>query len=285
MILFKNVKALQQHLADFKSGTGNLGWVPTMGALHAGHISLLNAARSKCRWVICSIFVNPTQFNDRNDFRNYPITLDKDISLLEENGVDLLFLPGMNEIYPDGTERLEKYNLGKLESILEGQYRPGHFQGVCQVLHRLGDILKPDHLFMGQKDFQQCMVVKRLLEITHSGITLHTCSTLREPDGLAMSSRNMRLNETQRKNAIAIYEALNFLKKNLKKGSLVELIEKAKDILSSRDFRTDYVAIADPATLETCKNWDGQQALVGLIAAFQQEIRLIDNMVLAGNIY
>ena len=283
MILFKNGKALQQHLADFKSGGSNLGWVPTMGALHAGHISLLNDARKKCRRVICSIFVNPTQFNDKNDFRNYPITLEKDISLLVENGVDILFLPGMNEIYPKGTERLEKYNLGKLETILEGQYRPGHFQGVCQVMHRLGDIIKPDHLFMGQKDFQQCMVVQRLLEIIHSPITLHTCPTLREPDGLAMSSRNMRLNEVQRKNAIAIYEALNFLKKNLKKGSLSELIGKARDILSSRDFRADYVAIADPASLESCTNWDGQQALVALIAAYQHEIRLIDNLNLTDN--
>ena len=282
MILFKNVKALQQHIADNKSRRGNLGWVPTMGALHAGHLSLLHDARRQCQLVVCSIFVNPTQFNDKNDFRNYPNTLEKDISLLEANGVDILFLPGIDEIYPAGTERLEKYELGRLETILEGQFRPGHFQGVCQVMDRLGNIIKPDLLFMGQKDFQQCMVVQRLLDITHSPIKLHTRPTMREADGLAMSSRNMRLNETERKNAIAIYEALGFMKENLKKGSLSALISKAGEILSSKDFRTDYVAIADPSSLEACTSWDGHQGLVGLIAAYQNEIRLIDNLILTG---
>ncbi|HSZ85274.1 MAG TPA: pantoate--beta-alanine ligase, partial [Puia sp.] len=208
------------------------------------------------------------------------VTIENDIYLLKKNGVDILFLPAVDEIYPDGTDNLEHYDLGYLETILEGKFRPGHFQGVCQVMFRLLKIVEPDFLFMGQKDYQQCMVVKRLLEIMKSNIQFIACETLREPDGLAMSSRNMRLNESERKNATAIYEALMYLKQNIKTGSLIDIVDEAKSILIKKDFIIDYVEIGDADDLAEIETWNGSQKIVALIAALQHEIRLIDNMLL-----
>src|SRR5579871_4964110 len=165
MIIFKRSDDLIAWLNDARKTEKSIGFVPTMGALHAGHISLITISKSNADLNVCSIFVNPTQFNDPKDFQKYPVTLEKDIYLLEKNGTDILFLPQAQEIYPSGTKDLEHYDLGYLESILEGKYRQGHFQGVCQVMSRLLTIVQPDFLFMGQKDYQQCMVVKRLLQI------------------------------------------------------------------------------------------------------------------------
>ena len=269
-----------RHLETQKKAGVKIGFIPTMGALHNGHLSLMEQSKQKAGITVCSIFINPTQFNDPKDFQKYPVTIEKDIYLLETNAVDILFLPSVDEIYPDGTDNLEHFELGYLETILEGKFRPGHFQGVCQVMFRLLEIVKPDFLFMGQKDYQQCMVVKRLLEIMQSNIQFITCETLRETDGLAMSSRNMRLNEDDRKNATAIYEALIYLKQNIKAGSLINIVDEAKSILNKKDFIIDYVEIADADALAEIENWNGSQKIVALIAAFQHEIRLIDNMLL-----
>jgi pantoate--beta-alanine ligase len=280
MIILKKQAELMRHLQTQKKAGVKIGFIPTMGALHDGHLSLTEKSKKKAGITVCSIFINPTQFNDPKDLQKYPVTIEKDIYLLETNGVDILFLPSVDEIYPDGTDNLEHFDLGYLETILEGKFRPGHFQGVCQVMFRLLEIVKPDLLFMGQKDYQQCMVVKRLLEIMRSNIQFIACETLRETDGLAMSSRNMRLNEDERKNASAIYEALIYLKQNIKGGSLISIVDEAISILNKKDFIIDYVEIADAGTLAEIKNWDGSQKIVALIAAFQHEIRLIDNMLL-----
>jgi pantoate--beta-alanine ligase len=277
MILFKKGNAIQQHIRELKKKGLQVGWVPTMGALHQGHLSLIEAARLDCQQVICSIFVNPTQFNNKSDFAKYPITIEKDIQLLTEFGTDMLFLPTVDEIYPKGIDILEHYDLGKLDRIFEGEYRPGHFQGVCQVMSRFIRIIEAQHLYMGQKDYQQCMVIEKLLEIMRVPLQLHTCPTEREPDGLAMSSRNMRLNNTERKDATGIFQALTFLRENLKPGPLKALLEKAKSILLEKNFRIDYVETADSNSLDPVQTWDGKQSLVALIAAFQNEIRLIDN--------
>src|SRR5690349_12723387 len=208
MILFKKTADLRNWLETQRSNAKMIGFVPTMGALHAGHISLIRSALIDNDIVVCSIFVNPTQFNDPKDFEKYPITLEKDIDMLEEAGCAVLFLPSVHEMYPEGTEtsKSKTYQLGTIEKILEGQYRPGHFQGVCNIVDRLLNKVEPDALYLGQKDYQQCMVINKLLELTsRSGKTkLVICPTLREPDGLAMSSRNMRLNETDRKTAATI---------------------------------------------------------------------------------
>lgn len=283
MILYKNIRPLRQLLAARRSGGRSIGFIPTMGALHEGHLSLIDAARRSLGeggLTVASIFVNPTQFNDPKDFEKYPKTLEKDIELLEAAGADLLFLPSVAEIYPEGTGRLRHYDLGYLETILEGKYRPGHFQGVCNVMERLLDAVAPDDLYMGQKDYQQCMVVKRLLQLMGSSARLHPCPTLREADGLAMSSRNVRLSPAERANAPAMFQALRHLEEHLRPGPAEAAQKEAAAILAGHDFIVDYIEIADAGTLEPVGNWDGRRKIVALAAAFQHEVRLIDNLLL-----
>jgi pantoate--beta-alanine ligase len=309
MILFKRSADLAEWLERQRQSGNSIGFVPTLGALHAGHISLISISRKSSRITVCSVFINPTQFNDPKDFQKYPITLERDIALLEEAGADVLFLPEVGEVYPGGTRDLETYDLGPLETILEGKYRPGHFQGVCQVMRRLLDLVRPDDLYMGQKDYQQCMVVQRLLVIRGMKTQLHPCPIVREPDGLAMSSRNVRLSPEQRVKATAIYQALRTIKRGWEGGETLakELTDRARTILEEADFRIDYVEIVDAETLEPelggpqagetqvggtqaggaqaggAQNGgvqNGGAKAVALIAAFQGEVRLIDNMVL-----
>jgi pantoate--beta-alanine ligase len=281
MILFKKITELDQYLSKAKKKSLAVGFVPTMGALHQGHLSLIAASRTANNLTVVSIFVNPTQFNDPKDFEKYPVTLDSDISLLEAAGCDILFLPSVSEIYPGGTRHLPEYDLGYLETILEGKYRPGHFQGVCKVMHRLLTAVKPNNLYMGQKDYQQCMVVKRLLKIIDINTIIHPCPTLRESDGLAMSSRNMRLNADQRKLATAIHQMLIYIKDNYKKADIVFLQEYAIQYLKQKGFNpVDYVTIANAEDLSLISEWNGKDQLVVLVAAFLNEVRLIDNMVL-----
>src|SRR5262245_46576859 len=205
MILFKKAGDLSNWLETQRKNNLQIGFVPTMGALHPGHLSLIGSSKEENEITLSSIFVNPTQFNDPKDFEKYPVTPEKDIYLLESIGCDILFVPDILEIYPHGTTAVNHYDLGYLDTVLEGKYRPGHFQVVCQVVHRLLDIVKPDSLYLGQKDYQQCMVIKRLAELTNSQVKIIICPTLREEDGLAMSSRNLRLSPEYRKKAAKIF--------------------------------------------------------------------------------
>lgn len=280
MIIFKKAAEIGIFLQEEAKKNRKTGFVPTMGALHQGHISLIETARNNGDLVLSSIFVNPTQFNDAADFQNYPITIEKDIDQLEDAGCDILFLPSVAEMYPDGLDNKNPYDLGYLETVLEGKYRPGHFQGVCQVVHRLLRIIPADHLYLGQKDFQQCMVIKRMIELKKLPTQVTICPTLREADGLAMSSRNMRLNNEDRKKAVEISRVLLRIKTSVKPGSLVQLKNEAVTKLNGCGFRTDYVEIADANTLELVDQWDGQRKLVALCAAYIGEVRLIDNMLL-----
>jgi len=279
MIVVRTAKELEQQTGNTRS---RIGFVPTMGALHAGHLSLIEASKTIAGLTVCSIFVNPAQFNDPADYDKYPITTDKDIQLLEQAGADVLFLPSLKEIYPNGTANLEKYALGFLETVLEGKYRPGHFQGVCQVMNRLLNAVKPAHLFMGQKDYQQCMVVRKLMQLTgiENHTQLHVCETVREPDGLAMSSRNMRLNEAERTKAVMISAALRFVKQNIRPGNITQLTARAIASLMEAGFKVDYLEIADADTLELLTQWDGKRKAVVLVAAFLNDVRLIDNMLI-----
>jgi pantoate--beta-alanine ligase len=282
MILFKKATDLHNHL-DLQRKEGiKIGFIPTMGALHEGHISLIKEGRSANNAVVASIFVNPTQFNDPNDYKKYPITLDKDIQMLEKANCDILFLPPVEEIYPQGTVALKQYDLGYIETILEGKYRPGHFQGVCAVVDRLLDIVMPDELYLGQKDYQQCMVIKKLLELTGKDQYIHIniSPTLREKDGLAMSSRNMRLDNEDRKQAPSIYKSLRQIKERYHPGDLTAIRKEATTFLTQNGFKVDYVEIADAGNLQPVSNWDGKQKLVTLAAAFLKEVRLIDNVLL-----
>jgi len=282
MIIYKRPVELQDFLEKRKMEKQQVGFVPTMGALHAGHLSLVEVAKKQNKIVVCSIFVNPTQFNDPEDFKKYPITLEKDILMFEEVGCDVLFIPSVQDIYPNGVDHLNHYELGFLETVLEGKFRPGHFQGVCQVMHRLFQIVLPNNLYLGQKDYQQCMVIKKLIDLIglNDKIKVNICPTLREDDGLAMSSRNTRLFPDDRKKAAAISAALRFIKENLKAGDTKKNKDEAKEMLVQKAFRIDYIEIADADTLAFVENWNGKQKVVTLVAAFLNKVRLIDNMVI-----
>jgi len=282
MIICKKPGELHDLLEKKKIEKQQVGFVPTMGALHAGHLSLVDVAKKQNKIVVCSLFVNPTQFNDPEDFKKYPITLEKDILMFEEAGCDVLFIPSVQDIYPNGIDHLKHYELGFLETVLEGKFRPGHFQGVCQVMHRLLEIVLPDNLYLGQKDYQQCMVIKKLIGLIglNDRIRVNICPTLREDDGLAMSSRNTRLYPDDRKNAATISAALRYIKENLKAGDTKKIKDEAKKMLLQKEFRIDYIEIADAETLELIENWNGKQRVVALAAAFLNNVRLIDNMVI-----
>ncbi|MBV9988750.1 MAG: pantoate--beta-alanine ligase [Chitinophagaceae bacterium] len=281
MILLKKAVDLTKELKTISDAGKSIGFVPTMGALHEGHLQLVQQCRAGSDITVVSIFVNPTQFNDPSDFARYPVTIEQDIRLLEEAGCDLLFLPSVEEIYPNGTAQLPRFDLGRLENIWEGKYRPGHFQGVCQVMSRLLELVMPAKLLMGRKDYQQCMVIRRLIGLKQWPIQLVIAATVREPSGLAMSSRNRRLDEQAKEKATAIFQALRFLAENLQPGPQQEMLTRATSMLNNAGFeKIDYLALADAATLEPVDDWNGQQQLVALAAAFINEVRLIDNMPL-----
>lgn len=280
MFLFKQKTDLEKYLQPLRDSGHAIGFVPTMGALHAGHLSLIARAREETEKVVCSIFVNPTQFNDPNDFEKYPITLERDIEQLVAADTDVLFLPAVGEIYPEGHPPSTKYDFGDLDTILEGQYRPGHFQGVGQVVHRLLDIVMPEKLFLGQKDFQQCLILKQLLKLLHSPVKIVVVPTLREPDGLAMSSRNVRLSTQDRTKATTIYKALIFIREHLHKTSFPVLKAQARAMLEKEGFKVDYVEIAAAENLQALEAPLPKSKMVALIAAALHDVRLIDNLLL-----
>lgn len=287
MYLFKRSTDLKKHLDLVRKSNKSIGFVPTMGALHAGHLSLIQAARQENEVVVCSIFVNPTQFNDPKDFEKYPITIEEDIKKLNNVSTDILFLPSVEEMYPEGLKSDLHYDFGNLETILEGKFRPGHFQGVGRIVHKLLDIVQPDQLFMGQKDLQQCLIVRRLLEVIHSPVKLVVCPTEREKDGLAMSSRNTRLSPAARKKATGIYQALLHIKDNFGKGlHFLEGAHEAFDALKKQGFEPEYVDILrlENDSLVPLDQPPGNATVVVAIAAWLDGVRLIDNMVLQGNL-
>jgi pantoate--beta-alanine ligase len=279
MIVIKDILTLKKHLLSYKDAGKTIGFVPTMGALHDGHISLIESANKENDVSVCSIFVNPTQFNNAADLQKYPITIEADIDKLEKAGCDILFLPSVEEMYPLN-EKKEHYVLGFLETILEGKYRPGHFQGVCMIVDKLLAAVTPSVLYLGRKDYQQCMVIAKMMQLQHYNIRLSICDTVREKDGLAMSSRNMRLNEVERKQALRIIESLTLIKNNIKKGNIEFLKKDATLFLESNGYRVDYTEIADAETMQLQHEWDGEKKMVALVAAYLNEVRLIDNIVL-----
>ncbi len=280
MLVATSINALNEILSNLKGKS--IGFVPTMGALHEGHLSLIQNSNQKADITICSIFVNPAQFNQQADFDHYPKTVDDDIQLLKQSNCTILFLPSVEEVYPNGYKSTTTYNLGFIENILEGKYRPGHFQGVCLVIERLLRIISSDYLFLGQKDYQQCMVIEQLLNLIQlvKKPTIAVLPTLREQTGLAMSSRNRRLNLDERKSAAHMYKALFFIVENLRPGNEDKCIEDAFQLLLTNGFdKVDYITIADAKTLQIVHHWDGEQQLVVLGAAFIREVRLIDNLL------
>jgi pantoate--beta-alanine ligase len=280
MIIFKHPKDLQSYIQNGAIDPNSIGFVPTMGALHKGHISLIQTARVENSLVLASIFVNPTQFTDQLDFEKYPSTIESDILKLEHSGCDILFLPSVADIYPNGITANQQYNLGHLDTILEGKYRPGHFQGVCQIVHLLLQIISPGKLYLGQKDYQQCLVIKKMISLLHIGTSVIICPTQREPDGLAMSSRNVRLTSIEREKATYIFKMLNYINENSKAEDLEKLEQIVQNKLTEQGFKVEYVAIADQLTLENIQFRDKPSTPVALIAAYINQVRLIDNLIL-----
>lgn len=282
MILVKTIAELSKLLINYRKEGNSIGFVPTMGALHQGHVSLIEISTKANPITVCSIFVNPTQFNNPADLEKYPVTIEKDINMLEKAGCNILFMPSVNEMYPQGDPVIH-YDLGFIETVLEGEFRPGHFQGVCRIVDKLLNAVQPDVLYLGQKDYQQCMVINKMIELKNHPVQLQVCDTVREADGLAMSSRNMRLNETERKEAPHIIKMLQTIKAGIKPGDLQSLKQSAQRYLAQQGFKVDYVEIADATTLAPLNRWDGKQSIVALVAAFLNEVRLIDNLVLTNN--
>ena len=282
MILFKTASGLGSHLGILKAKGIVTGFVPTMGALHTGHLTLVRESKQRAAITVCSIFVNPAQFNDPADFEKYPVTIENDIRLLEEAGCDILFLPSVKEMYPEGPDSGESFDPGFLNTVLEGSKRPGHFAGVGKVMRRLLTIVDPVLLFMGQKDYQQCMVVRQLIERFGYPVKLVIVPTIREESGLAMSSRNTRLSREGLERATVIYRALLRMKDLLATGPVSAITTEAGTMILKNGFdKIDYVAIANAETLEPITEWDGKTPAVALVAAFIEGVRLIDNMLLA----
>lgn len=279
MLIFKTKNDLNLHLQSRRSLGSTIGFVPTMGALHEGHLSLIQLAQKEHSTTVCSIFINPTQFTNAQDFEKYPITIEKDIELLKQVGCKVLFLPEVSEMYPEGLTSNTNYELGDLENLWEGAYRPGHFQGVCLIVEKLLRLVQPDTLFLGQKDFQQVAIIKKMINLKPDlqWIQVETGPTIREADGLAMSSRNLRLSEHERSQANAIYESYLQSKKDLKAGISIEEICKnyAAKLISSGFSKVDYVAFVDPVTMQLVDQ--NQDEIVLIVAAHLGPVRLIDN--------
>lgn len=281
MLIFKQIKELQKHLKPLINKGKGVGFVPTMGALHQGHMSLISASKKQCQVTICSIFVNPTQFNDKSDFDKYPITIDKDIEMLHDGGCDVLFLPTVNEMYPDGLKDKTAIDFGFLAETLEGEHRPGHFGGMAQIVEKLLSAVKPDRLFMGQKDYQQQLIVGQLIKKRKLKTKLVTIDTMREKDGLAMSSRNVRLDKDARKLAVELSKALKGVKQEIRNQKLAigKIQEKAKQKLENKaGIELEYLDIRNAETLDLPTG--KKEKLVALVAAKIGGVRLIDNMVL-----
>ena len=281
MLLFKRVIDLQKYLNSLKSKGLQIGFAPTMGALHRGHVSLVDRSRNECEVTVVSIFVNPTQFNNPADLVKYPRTPEKDIEMLAESGCDVLFMPDAAEIYPNGTTPSVKFNFGKLDRVLEGVFRPGHFEGMAQVVHRLLDIVKPDKLYMGQKDFQQAAIVGKMLELMKSKIELVSCAIQREDGGLAMSSRNVRLLAEDRPKATLIHQVLLEAMDMVGEHNPSEIQKLALTKLKTEPrFKVEYFEIIDGRTLLPIQLFEDTDYAVAVAAVWVGEVRLIDNIIL-----
>lgn len=282
MYLFKKVNDLQQHLTKIRKKGGSVGFVPTMGALHEGHLSLIRQSVEVNDCTVCSIFVNPTQFNDNADLEKYPRTVAKDMAMLNSVTCDVLFLPDVNEVYPPGLKTELKLNFGELATVMEGYFRPGHFDGMAQVVKRLLDIVEPHNLYMGQKDFQQLAIVRNMLTQLEMPINLVMCAIVREADGLAMSSRNVRLDPALRKKALLLSQTLEKAKAKMDAKSPAEIQKWALKQLTIPSFKPEYFEIVNAITLQPIKKFSDADYVVACTAVWVGEIRLIDNLIFKG---
>ncbi|HMF73312.1 MAG TPA: pantoate--beta-alanine ligase [Flavitalea sp.] len=278
MEIFKQIAPLKAFLKDLKSAGKSVGLVPTMGALHAGHVSLIKTCQSQNQITVSSIFVNPIQFNNQNDLLKYPRNIEKDTLLLESVGCDVLFNPENAEMYPE--KSTINLNFGDLDKVMEGEFRPGHFSGVALVVSKLFNIIQPDHAYFGQKDWQQFAIIKKLTGELNFNIGLHSVPTLREPDGLALSSRNERLDPEQRQKANVFYKGLLQAKAGLKDGKNIRDVKKRVRAVVEEypDVRLEYFELVDSENLNLLENVEQSKQPIMCVAGYVGDIRLIDNM-------
>lgn len=294
MLIFRTIQELKNQLNSIRSDKKTIGFVPTMGALHKGHAYLIEQSVKICDFTICSIFVNPTQFNDPNDLEKYPRTIEKDIELLRLYGCNAVFIPEVHEIYSEQELELKQKNIedrswtmgmsidfGSLDKVMEGAHRPGHFNGVAQVVSKLFRIVEPDKAFFGQKDFQQLAIIKSMVKQLGMNIEIIPCPTMRESDGLAMSSRNVRLTPQERNVAPLIYQTLQKVKEMKGQMSPAQLIEMAHTMISNEPtMQLEYFEIVDSETLQPATDFKQGKSTVACIALKLGSVRLIDNMLL-----
>ncbi|HEX6225089.1 MAG TPA: pantoate--beta-alanine ligase [Chryseolinea sp.] len=280
MEIFKKIAPLKVYLEKTRRSGKTIGLVPTMGALHNGHLALVSASKAQNSVTLCSIYVNPMQFNNPVDLQKYPRNLDQDMKLLGAAGCDVIFCPDNEEMY-EGKSIL-KFDFGALDKVMEGKYRPGHFSGVALVVSKLFNIAEPDNAYFGQKDWQQFAVIQQVVRELKFDLTLHSIPTLREDDGLAMSSRNLRLNGIQRQQATAFYLALRLARENLKMGKEIARVKQlVKDSVEKGEGVTlEYFEVAESDTLTLLDLIDGAEKPIMCIAGYVGEVRLIDNMFL-----
>jgi pantoate--beta-alanine ligase len=271
-------KEVNQELSIFQKKQITIGFVPTMGALHEGHLELVRKAKQSSNFVVVSIFVNPTQFNNKEDFENYPNTISKDLELLDQEGVDLVFVPSIEEIYP--SQPILSFDFGNIERVLEGAFRPGHFNGVGIVVSKLLNIVKPHQVYFGQKDLQQVMIVRRLVEDLSFNTEIVIIPTVREADGLAMSSRNLRLSFEQRAIAPLLYKALLTAKDELLKGNKWLAIREKINLMFKEQpgVQLEYFELVSVERFELLEEVSDQSGIAICTAAFIGNIRLIDNI-------
>lgn len=278
MKVLHTVLEVQEEVSRYHSEAKTIGFVPTMGALHEGHLSLVEQCRKQNDICIVSIFVNPTQFNNLTDLEKYPRTIENDTQMLSQEGLDIVFVPSVKEIYPKPDTR--QFDFGQLDKVMEGKFRPGHFNGVAQVVSRLFDIVKPNRAYFGEKDFQQLAIIRDMVRQYNIPVEIVAVPIMREKNGLAMSSRNQRLTDDQQKDATNIYRIIAESKKLSKRITVEEAIAFVVDEVNKiGSLEVEYFEIVDGDTLQPINNWSDTSYLVGCITVFCGEVRLIDNIV------
>ncbi|MGE0078487.1 MAG: pantoate--beta-alanine ligase [Bacteroidales bacterium] len=278
MKILNTVEQVNLALQEARRENKSIGFVPTMGALHNGHVSLVEKAVQENDIVIVSVFVNPTQFNDKTDLKNYPRTPEKDIALLDSAGVNFVFMPSEKDIYPEVDSRL--FDFGLLDKVMEGMHRPGHFNGVAQVVSRLFEIVQPQRAYFGQKDFQQLAIIRKLVSMLNFDIEIIACPIFRENDGLAMSSRNTLLTPEKRTSAPLISKTLFEARNKMAKMTVKNLVEWVESTINNDpNLEVEYFELSNAETLEPVKDWNDAEKIVGCIAVHAGQVRLIDNVI------
>ncbi len=277
MKIIHTIKELQAEISAQKNAGKRVGLVPTMGALHAGHASLVERSVAENDVTVVSIFVNPTQFNDKNDLIKYPRTLEADCQLLQSVGASIAFAPSVEEVYPEPDTR--SFSYAPLDTVMEGAFRPGHFNGVCQIVSKLFDMVQPHRAYFGEKDFQQLAIIREMVRQMQYPLEIIGCPIVREADGLAMSSRNTRLSAEERTTALNISRTLFESQEFAKSHTLAETKAFVEEEIAATDgLRLEYYEVVDDRTLQTVREWDEAEGIVGCITVFCGEVRLIDNI-------